>query len=133
MSIIYDLAINTKRAIKTLAVNATDDIAIQASIIYDKWDGNSVSYQEGDRIRYNDVLYKVLHSHVSQSDWTPDKSPSLFARVLIPDENVIPNWEQPDSTNPYMIGDKVKHNGRTWSSDVDNNVWEPGSYGWSEI
>lgn len=26
----------------------------------------------------------------------------------------IPEWEQPDSTNPYMAGDKVAHNGKTW-------------------
>ena len=45
---------------------------------------------------------------------------------------MIPEWEQPDSTNPYMKGDKVTHGGKTWVSDIDNNVWEPGVYGWSE-
>jgi hypothetical protein len=53
--------------------------------------------------------------------------------VLIPDPDVIPEWEQPDSTNPYMKGDKVAHNSKTWVSDVDNNVWEPGVYGWTEM
>lgn len=48
------------------------------------------------------------------------------------DGEVLP-WEQPDSTNPYMTGDKVTHNGKTWVSDVDNNVWEPGVYGWTEV
>lgn len=38
-----------------------------------------------------------------------------------------------DSTNPYMTGDKVTHNGKTWVSIVDNNVWEPSVYGWEEI
>jgi hypothetical protein len=57
----------------------------------------------------------------------------LFAKVLIPDENVIAAWEQPDSTNPYMTGDKVSHNDKIWVSIVDNNVWEPGAYGWDEV
>jgi hypothetical protein len=52
--------------------------------------------------------------------------------VLIPDPGVIPEWEQPDSTNPHMKGDKVKHNGKTWVSDVENNVLESGVYGWTE-
>ena len=39
-------------------------------------------------------------------------------------------WEQPESTNPYMKGDKVTHAGKTWVSTIDNNVWEPGVYGW---
>ena len=41
-------------------------------------------------------------------------------------------WEQPESTNPYMKGDKVTHAGKTWVSTIDNNVWEPGVYGWEE-
>ena len=61
--------------------------------------------------------------------WNPKDAPSLYAVVLIPDENIIPEWIQPDSTNPYMIGDKVTHNGVTYESLVDNNVWEPGAAG----
>lgn len=30
-------------------------------------------------------------------------------------------------------GDKVMHNGKTWQSTTDNNVWEPGVYGWEEV
>ena len=59
--------------------------------------------------------------------------PSLFAKVLIPDSSVIPEWEQPGSTNPYMMGDKVTHNGSTWLSLVDNNVWEPGVVGTEDL
>ena len=45
----------------------------------------------------------------------------------------VPEWEQPDSTNPYAKGDKVTHNGKTWISTADGNVWEPGVYGWEEV
>jgi len=43
----------------------------------------------------------VLLAHTSQEGWMPTAAPSLFAKVLIPDENIIPEWEQPDSTNGY--------------------------------
>ena len=52
--------------------------------------------------------------------------------MAIVDPDLIPEWIQPDSTNAYMTGDKVMHNGRTWISTIDNNVWEPGVYGWEE-
>lgn len=39
-------------------------------------------------------------------------------------------WEQPDSTNPYKIGDKVLYNEQTWVCTINNNVWTPGVYGW---
>jgi chitodextrinase len=100
--------------------------------VYPTWKPD-VEYKAGDRVLYNNILYKVVTTHTSQNDWAPIIAPSLFAKVLIPDDNVIPAWEQPDSTNAYATGDKVTHNGKTWISNVDNNVWEPGAYGWSEI
>ena len=110
---------------------ATDELAIDAPCVYPQWDGEGVYYEVGDRVLYNDILYKVLIAHTSQLDWTPTASPSLFAKVLTDDNKILP-WEQPDSTNPYMIGDKVTHNDYIWTSIVDNNVWEPGVYGWEQ-
>lgn len=83
----------------------------------------------GFKCQYEDKLYKVLQPHTVMETWTPDVSPSLYALVLIPDVNVIPEWAQPDSTNAYMTGDKVIYNGITYESLVDNNVWEPGAVG----
>lgn len=111
----------------------TDEQAVTYKLLYPKWIGNGVSYVVGDRRQYDGALYKCLQAHTSQPDWTPTAAPSLWAKVLIPDPGTIPEWEQPDSTNPYMAGDKVTHNGKTWVSDIDNNVWEPGVYGWTEV
>ena len=119
-------------ALVTLRNSATDEQALKASAMYPKWKVGT-AYQKDERVLYNDVLYKVLTDHTSQADWAPDAAPSLFAKVLIPDKNVIPEWEQPESTNPYGKGNKVTHNGKTWLSTIDGNVWEPGVYGWEEI
>ena len=110
----------------------TDEQASTYKLIYPHWNGGGVSYAVGDRRQYDGTLYKCLQAHTSQADWTPTSAPSLWAKVLIPYHGTISPWEQPDSTNPYMAGDKVTHNGKTWVSDIDNNVWEPGVYGWSE-
>lgn len=119
-------------ALVTLRNSAADEQALKASALYPKWKVGT-DYQKDERVLYNNILYKVLTDHTSQADWTPDAAPSLFAKVLIPDKNVIPEWEQPESTNPYSKGDKVTHNGKTWLSTIDGNVWEPGVYGWEEI
>lgn len=111
---------------------ATDEVALQVPNLYPVWK-EEISYVAGERVLFDDVLYKVLQNHTSQASWEPNVAVSLFAKVLIPDENIIPEWEQPESTNPYMIGDKVTHNGKTWVSTVDGNVWEPGVYGWEEF
>lgn len=118
-------------ALVTLREVATDEQALSVPVLYPVW-RSGVEYPSGKRVLYNAVLYKVLQAHTSQDDWTPDTAVSLFAKVLIPDPGTISPWENPDSTNPYMAGDKVTHNGKTWTSDIDNNVWSPGEYGWSE-
>lgn len=115
-----------------LRESATDEQALAVPVLYPAW-RSGVDYVAGARLLYNGTLYKVLQAHTSQETWTPDAATSLFANVLIPDPDVIPEWVQPDSTNPYMAGDKVMHNGKTWVSDIDNNVWEPGVYGWTEV
>lgn len=119
------------------AQSFTDVQALSVQAIYPLWDGNGIIYPVGYKVLYENVLYKCLQEHTSQPGWTPTAAPSLWAKVLIPDETVIPEWEQPDSTNGYAAGDKVTHNGVTYESLVDNNVWEPGVTGteliWQEV
>lgn len=119
-------------AINGAGAMLTDEQALTVPLIYPAWSGDGISYAAGDRVMYGGVLYKCLQAHTSQSTWTPTDAPSLWAKVLIPTPGAIPDWEQPSSTNPYAKGDKVKHNGKIWVSDIDGNVWEPGVYGWTE-
>lgn len=129
---IVDRARQLRIQVETMAETLEDEEALKVVELFPKWVTDE-TYEIGDRVRYEGILYKCLIAHISQSDWIPSDSISLWARVLIPDPEVIPEWEQPDSTNPYMKGDKVKHLNRTWVSDIDNNVWEPSVYGWSEV
>lgn len=107
-------------------------MSLQVPNLYHAWKIET-NYVTGDRVLYEDILYKVLQDHTSRESCTPADAPSLFAKVLIPDENVIPEWEQPDSTNPYMTGDKVTYEGKIYVSIIDNNVWLPTEYGWEEV
>lgn len=125
-------AIKYRKRIEQAAVSLPDKDALEAVELFPRWK-TAVRFEAGERVCYNGKLYSVLISHTTQSDWLPDVSPSLFAEVLIPDPDKIYDWQQPDSTNLYMKGDKVRHNGKIWVSSIDNNSWEPGVYGWDEI
>lgn len=107
---------------------ATDEMSIEVPNLYPTWKPET-EYKVGERVLHEDILYKVLQNHTSQESWTPTDSPSLFAKVLIPGAE-IPEWEQPDSTNAYMKGDRVMFEGTVYISEVDNNVWKPTEYGW---
>ncbi len=131
---LIEKALKYRSVIEQAMQSVDDSTALETVSLFPKWESGK-QYAQKTRVRYNGILYSVLIEHTSQDDWTPDNAPSLFAKVLIPDANVIPDWEQPDSTNPYMTGDKVKYNGVVYESIIDNNVWSPESYpaGWKEV
>ena len=118
--------------IEQTSVNLTDEEALTGIELFPVWKSDGV-YSVGDRVRYEDTLYKCLTAHTAQSSWTPSESPSLWVRVDNPAEE-FPEWIQPlGSTDAYPIGAKVSHNEKHWVSDYDNNIWEPGVFGWTEV
>lgn len=119
-------------ALKPVLEVLNDEQAAEFTSLYPEWISGKL-YAVGTRTKYSDILYKCITEHTSQSDWTPDVSPSLWTKVLVSEDGEILAWVQPDSTNTYTKGDKVTHNGKTWVSVVDNNSWEPGVYGWDEV
>lgn len=117
-------------AVKTLS----DEEALTVVSIFPEWSADSVSYKKDDRVRYGDTLYKCLQDHISQSAWAPEDAVSLWVRT---DDPAIewPEWVQPTGAHDsYSKGAKVTHNGKKWISDIDANVWEPGtpSSNWTE-
>ena len=123
-------------ALTFFAETLSDAQALQVPMLFDEFDGNGVAYEVGKRVLYKGVLYKVIQAHTSQEGWTPIDAPSLFAKVI--NETIdgsIPEFEQPNSTNPYMKGDRVMFNGKVYESLIDNNVYSPEAYpaGWKEI
>lgn len=129
---LLELAKKLRPYIEKAALSLSDEDALEAVNLFTNWKNNT-QYEKDVRVNYNGVLYKCLQSHTSQEAWTPTDAPSLWAKVLIPDPNIIPEWEQPDSTNPYMKGDKVMFEGKVYESTIDNNVWRPDSYGWELV
>lgn len=89
--------------------------------------GESVEVDE--RRQYQGKVWKAVQAHTTQADWPPDVVPAIWTRVNNP--AIIPAWVQPTgSVDAYPLGAKVIHNGHTWESIVNDNVWEPGVYGW---
>lgn len=124
--------------VQTAISYLSDEQALTVKDLHADWDENGIGYITGNRVQYNGKLYKCLQGHTSQADWSPEAAPSLWAEILAGQEGTaIGEWVQPESTNPYNKGDRVTHNGKTWESLVDGNVWEPGAQGseslWKEV
>lgn len=116
----------------------TDSIKMEIADLYPHWATNR-SYTAGEIIKSGlnkdgeTQLYQVIQNHVSQADWLPKDTPALYKAIGFT-EDEIPIWTQPlGATDAYVKGDKVAHNEKIWTSEVDGNVWEPGVYGWTEV
>ena len=119
-----------RQLIEQLAVTLDDETALTGVELFPPWSVGK-SYATGDRVQYEGTLYKCVQGHTSQADWTPPATPALWTAVSL-DE--YPAWVQPTGAHDaYSKGDKVTHSGKRWASDVDNNTWEPGVYGWTEV
>lgn len=132
---LLELARKLRPYIEKAAFFLSDEDALEAVNLFPNWNPEAESYEVDTRVNYEGILYKCLQTHIPQAAWTPTAAPSLWAKVLIPDANVIPEWEQPGATNPYMKGDKVMFEGQVYESLIDNNIWSPAAYpgGWKVI
>lgn len=120
-------------AFVTMAEAGTiDDVtAGEHADLFAEW-APGVTYKMGDMRRYHGKLYRCIQDHTSQGDWDPQNAVSLWVNISDPADE-WPAWSQPvGAHDAYQTGDKVTHNENHWVSTADNNVWEPGVYGWTE-
>ena len=117
------------------SANLTDEQAMQIADLYPDWAAMK-AYAADEIVKFGvnadgeTQLYKVIQAHTSQADWTPDTAASLYKKIGFTDEGVS-IWTQPlGATDAYMKGDVVSFENQLWKSTVDNNVWQPGVYGW---
>ena len=114
--------------------NLSDEDAYDLMILFPSFD-IGVEYKAGDRIVFKDEFYKVVTDHISQEDWEPDKTPSVYVKIGNPTEE-YPEFIKPTGAHDtYNTGDKVTFEGKKYISTMDNNAYSPTEYpaGWELV
>lgn len=146
-----DYQVNTGQG-HTSQADWTPDIAVSLFKKYDRLDqgnipnwrqplGSHDAYPMDYIVENNDKFWKSNHE---ANVWQPptndlwievEWNSTLFQwEEVVLAEPEISQWIQPTGGHDaYNTGDKVLHNGDTWESTLDANVWEPGVYGWIQI
>jgi len=123
-----------KKILAAQSEQLTDEEALGVAALYPTWTSkNGEVVTVGERLWYNEKLYKVVQTHSVQSDWTPDVTPALYTEITIVE---WPDFVPPTGTqDAYMTGDKVTFNGEHYESLIDNNTWSPADYpsGWNKV
>ena len=129
-----------RKALQLFAMSLSEEKAMEVASVFDPWEIGK-AYAVGDFLIYgvNGVgdpqLYKVVQAHVSQADWTPEATASLYVAIGL-DEQGYPVWSQPSGAHDaYNKGDVVDYNGILYESLIDGNIYSPEAYpaGWTEV
>ncbi len=62
------------------AATLSDADALNAKELYVRW-ASGMATKVGDRLLFENKLYRVTQAHTTQADWTPDKTPALFTVI----------------------------------------------------
>lgn len=126
-----------RKVLQLFAASLDEESALTVATVYPEWTEGK-SYAAGEYVTYGEnnlgdpQLYKVLQAHTSQTDWTPDITPSLFSAIGL-DSTGYPVWSCPTgAADAYNKGDIVNYDGALYRSTIDGNVWSPEEYpaGW---
>ena len=129
-----------RKALQMFAMSLDEEKAMEVATVFDPWEIGK-SYNVGDFITYgvNGVgdpqLYKVNMYHTAQADWRPDNTPALYTAIGLDDKG-YPIWSQPTGAHDaYNKGDIVDYNGKLYESQIDGNVYIPGTEDrwWKEV
>lgn len=78
--ITYARAVELRPIIEQAAVSLSDGEAATVPELITAW-SYPADYAEGDRRSFGGKVYKCRQGHTSQADWTPDKTPALWAVI----------------------------------------------------
>lgn len=120
-------------AARLAVVDKLDDLpdhtVSEVAPLFPAWrqpEGAHDAWPEGVIVRHDGALWR---STTAANVWPPGES-GWHRYGAAPDAGPQP-WVTPTGAHDaYPLGAIVTHNGQTWESTHDSNVWEPGVSGW---
>lgn len=82
-----DVVAKIKNLLREKVAEQTDEEALENIELFPTWQSKiGVQVEQGERLYYDDKLYKVQQTHIPQEDWRPDATASLYVQIVIESE-----------------------------------------------
>lgn len=82
LSLDYEEVTDFRTTLNSLLAEMPNSEALQNVILFPAW-APDTHYVAGERIRYDNTLYRVIQTHISQPDWLPNIVTSLFTPIIL--------------------------------------------------
>lgn len=88
----YMIVEKLKQLAQAQVAQQTDEEALENIELFPTWQSKlGIQVNQGDRLYFDDKLFKVLQTHTPQEDWRPDATASLYVQVVADDSGTIDN------------------------------------------
>ena len=87
-----------------------DKKALKYMEMYPMW-SEGIAVKVNERYQYNGRLYKVVQAHTTQSDWTPDITPALWAVIDVEHAGTLEDPIPAVASMEYIKGKYYIENG----------------------
>ena len=82
-----DVVAKIKNLLRDKVAEQTDEEALENIELFPTWQSKiGVQVEQGERLYYDDKLYKVQQTHIPQEDWRPEATASLYVQIVIESE-----------------------------------------------
>lgn len=76
-----------KKLLQDKVAQQTDEEALENIELFPTWQSKiGTQVEQGERLYFDDKLFKVLQTHIPQEDWRPDVALSLYVQVVAESE-----------------------------------------------
>lgn len=77
-----------KKLLQDKVAQQTDEEALENIELFPTWQSKiGIQVEQGERLYFDDKLFKVLQTHIPQEDWRPDSTASLYVQVIADSES----------------------------------------------
>lgn len=81
-----------KQLLQEQVKHQTDEEALDNIELFPTWISKlGIQVNQGERLYFDDKLFKVLQTHTPQEQWRPDSTASLYVQVVADDSGTIDN------------------------------------------
>ena len=82
-----DVVDKLKKLLQDKVAQQTDEEALENIELFPTWQSKiGIQVEAGERLYFDDKLFKVLQTHIPQEDWRPDTTASLYVQVVAESE-----------------------------------------------
>ena len=96
-----------KQLLQEQVSQQTDEEALENIELFPTWQSKiGVQVEQGDRLYFDNRLFKVLQAHTPQEEWRPDTTASLYVQVVLDEEQGTIDNPIPYSVNMELVEGK---------------------------